>query len=319
MSKTRSVVTLGTFDGVHRGHQQILNKVVQRARALGARSVALSFGMPPRLGHNPAAHPVLLSTLSDKLQILKRLGIQDAQILIFDRKTASTPPEIFFRRRVLRRCRAREMVVGPRVAFGKNRAGRLPMLKRLGRASGVRIHAVGRIKVGGVVVSSSAIRERLYRGDVEAARQLLGYPYSLAGKVIHGDHRGRKLGYPTANLSVEVHKILPPGVFWIKCLPDAHRIPLNQRDIDAGVDGLCNVGTRPTFTPEATQLHCEVFLFKKPRALYGKSLRVVFMRRIRAEKRFRSPAELVRQIARDFKKAKRWADSSALHWKLDSI
>jgi riboflavin kinase / FMN adenylyltransferase len=302
----KSVLTLGTFDGVHRGHQRIIQKVVERARALGVRGVALAFGMPPKLGHNPAAQPVLLSTLADKIRILQRLGIKDVQVLIFDKKTASTPPDAFFTQRVLRRCGAREMVVGPRVAFGKDRAGRLPVLKELGRRYGVRIHVVGGVQIGGHAVSSSGIRELLRKGEVDRANHQLGYPYSVSGKVVHGSHRGRKLGYPTANVGVDVHKILPPGVFWVKVLPARHPIPLKPADLKGTIDGLCNVGTRPTFSPQATQLICEVFLFKTPPKLYGKELRVVFMRRIRAERRFPSPDALKRQIARDFQTAQRW-------------
>ena len=310
---SKSVLTLGTFDGVHLGHQRIIKKVVDRARALRARSIALVFSMPPRLGHKPLAHPVLISTLSDKIQVLKRLGIDQVQVLIFDKKTASTPPETFFGNRILRHCNAREMVVGPRVAFGKNRAGKLPMLRQLGRQHGVRIHVVGGVQIQGQPVSSSGIRERLYHGDVESARRQLGYPYSIAGKVVHGSHRGKRLGFPTANVSVAVHQILPPGVFWVKVFPADRSIPLKPKDLKGGLDGLCNVGTRPTFDPKATRLICEVFLFKEPPRLYGKSLRVVFMRRIRAEKRFKSSDALKRQIQHDFQLGQKWAASGSLH------
>jgi riboflavin kinase/FMN adenylyltransferase len=301
-----SVVTLGTFDGVHRGHQRIIRKVVERARRIGARSVALAFGMPPRLGHRPVSQPVLINTLEDKLQILHRLGIQQIQILIFDPQTASTPPETFFTGRILKRCSAKEMVVGPRVAFGKDRAGRLPLLKTLGKRYGVRVHAVGGVQLNGHPVSSSGIREKLFLGDIAEANRQLGYPYSIAGRVIHGSHRGRKLGYPTANISVDPHKILPPGVFWVKVLPANRPIPMTPADLRGAIDGLCNIGTRPTFTPKAEKLICEVFLFSTPARLYGKRLRVVFMRRIRSEKRFESAEALKRQIARDFAVAHRW-------------
>jgi riboflavin kinase/FMN adenylyltransferase len=306
----KSVVTLGTFDGVHRGHQKIIRRVVQRARALGATSVALSFGMPPRLGHRPKPLPVLLTTLQDKIQILKRLGIELVEVLIFNRRTAATPPERFFNRQIVKKFNAREMVVGPRVAFGKHRAGKLPLLKSLGRQAGVAIDVVGGVKLSGIPVSSSAIRAALCRGDVESARRQLGYPYSVAGPVIHGDHRGRKLGYPTANIGIDPRKILPPGVFWVKVLPGSEPMPFSGK-LTGAVDGLCNIGTRPTFDPKSRRVHCEVFLFKTPSRLYGKRLRVVFLRRIRAEKRFNSPEALRRQIARDFAEARRWARRAA--------
>ncbi|OGR93346.1 MAG: riboflavin biosynthesis protein RibF [Elusimicrobia bacterium RIFCSPLOWO2_01_FULL_59_12] len=304
-----SVLTLGTFDGVHRGHQRILKKVVERAKARGARSIALAFGMPPKLGHNPSAKPVLLTPLSDKTQLLKRLGIDEVQALVFDKKTASTPPETFFTRRILQRCGAREMVVGPRVAFGRRRAGKLPFLMTLGKRHGVRIHVVSGVKIMGKPVSSSGIRDLLYQGDVAGAGRHLGYPYSIAGKVVHGSRRGHKLGYPTANIAVDTHAILPPGVFWVNVLPANKPIPLKSSDLRPATHGLCNVGTRPTFTPKAKKLTCEVFLFKRPSSLYGRALRVVFRRRIRSEKRFKSSGALKRQIARDFRTALRWTRS----------
>jgi riboflavin kinase/FMN adenylyltransferase len=310
MPKRGSVVTLGTFDGVHRGHQRILAKVVSLARRLKARSIALAFGMPPRLGHNPSAQPVLLTTLSDKYEILKRLGIDQVQVLVFDRKTASTPPLTFFKNQIVKRCAAREMVVGPRVAFGKNRAGRLSLLYQLGKQYRVGIHVVGGVRARGEPVSSSRIRELLAQGDVDKAAQQLGYPYSLAGQVVHGSHRGRKLGFPTANIRVDTHKILPPGVFWVKVMPANRPFPLHRTDLRNAIDGLCNVGTRPTFTPRATKLTCEVYLFKAPSKLYGKSLRVVFMRRIRSERRFKSSQALRRQIGLDFALARHWATQS---------
>lgn len=303
----KSVLTLGTFDGVHRGHQRILKKVVERARARKIQPVALAFAMPPKLGHTPAAESALLTTLEDKLQILKRRGIRTIQILTFDKKTASTPAETFFIDRILKRCGAEEMVVGPRIAFGRDRAGTLTLLRKLGREHHVRIHVVGGVTVGKTAVSSSAIRQLLHAGHVEKAKQALGYPYSISGKVIHGSHRGRKLGYPTANIAVDIHKILPPGVFWVKVVPATRPLPLFPKDLSGAADGLCNVGTRPTFNPLAKKLLCEVFLFKKPAALYGKSLRVIFMRRIRSEKRFNSVQALQQQISRDFQKAQKWA------------
>jgi riboflavin kinase/FMN adenylyltransferase len=220
------------------------------------------------------------------------LGIEIIQLLVFNRKTKSTPPEDFFRDTILKKFGAKEMVVGPKVAFGKNRAGRLPLLRRLGKKYGVRIRVVPRIGYGAGQVSSRRIRALLERGRAEEANRLLGYPYSVEGRVVHGQARGRRLGFPTANIHADPVKILPPGVFWVQV---------------NGMDGLCNVGMRPTFTPHSHALHCEVFILRpKTGKLYGRKLRVVFLRRIRAEKRFSSPAALKRQITKDLALAKRW-------------
>jgi riboflavin kinase / FMN adenylyltransferase len=299
----KSVLTLGTFDGVHRGHRVLIGRVVEKARALGVKSVVLAFGTPPRHGGEPPRKPVLLTTRDEKVQIFGRLGVDEARILLFDRRTASTPPEEFFSHTVVRRCGAIEMLVGPRVSFGKGRAGTLTLLRKLGRRYGVRIGVVSNVGAADASISSRRIRSLLSRGNVERANALLGYPYSVSGKVIHGDHRGRRLGFPTANLHGAPGKILPRGVFYVKVVPGTHPFPLGMGDLRDGLDGLCNVGTRPTFTPESELLHCEVFLFKKPKTLYGRRLRVVFLRRIRAEKRFDSTEALQRQIAADWERA----------------
>ena len=159
--------------------------------------------MPPRHAGEPLQRPVLLTTLPEKLRILKYFEIDRVQVLVFDRKTASTLPDDFFLNTILKKNRAREMIVGPRVAFGKNRAGRLPLLRRLGKKHGVRIHVVSSVVRGEGPISSRRIRALLFRGQVEKAYRLLGYPFSVEGKVVHGDHRGRRLGFPTANLQVE--------------------------------------------------------------------------------------------------------------------
>jgi riboflavin kinase/FMN adenylyltransferase len=306
-----SVLTLGTFDGVHRGHQRILRQVVRRAKARRLRSVVLAFGMPPRLTQVRQPRESLLTTLPEKVDLFKQLGVDQTRVLAFNRRMASTLPEDFFRRTLLRRHQAAEMVVGPRVAFGKNRAGRLPLLRRLGKRYHVRIDVVPPVHVGETAVSSSHLRESLKQGHVEEARRLLGYPYSVLGRVIHGSHRGRRLGFPTANLHVDPLKILPPGVFWVKVLPGEGNIPLKAGSLRQGRDGLCNVGTRPTFYPRAHRLHCEVYLLGKTGRLYGRTFRVVFLRKIRSERRFSSAQALSQQIARDFREAKSWIRQAA--------
>jgi riboflavin kinase/FMN adenylyltransferase len=296
-----SVITLGTLDGVHRGHQAILRRVVGRARALGVPSVVLVFGKPPRHAGIALKKPVLLTTLREKFRILRRLGVAKVKILVFDRKTASTLPEDFFRRTILKCCGAREMVVGPRLTFGKNRSGRLPLLRQLGRRYGVRIHVVLPVRRAGASVSSRRIRALLWRGNVEKANDLLGYPYSVEGRVVKGDQRGRRLGFPTANLEAPPDKILPPGVFWVKVLP-ASWSPLPGGGVRKGADALCNIGRRPTFASAGHKIHCEVFVLKRHPRLYGKKLRIAFLRRIRRERRFANAPALRRQIAADVRK-----------------
>ena len=260
---SKSVLTLGTFDGVHRGHQALIRKVVSRARALGVKSVVLAFDRPPRHAGEPPVKPVLLTLWPEKRGLLKRWGIDRVERLVFNHRLASITPSDFFDKVILKAQAALEMVVGPRVAFGKNRAGRLPLLRRMGRAHGVRIHVVPNVATGNGSVSSRQVRSFLTRGNIERVNALLGYPYSVSGKVVHGDRRGRRLGFPTANIQVEAGKMMPRGVYWVKVHP-ANFFPLTPFEVRKGIDGLCNIGVRPTFTPRSEVAHCEVFLLNGP-------------------------------------------------------
>lgn len=317
MKKT-SVITLGTFDGVHRGHQALLTLVVRRARALNSRSVALAFDMPPRHISKRDRAPVLLSTLEEKKILFSDIGIDAADVLVFDRRTASMRPEAFFKDIICGRHRAVEMVVGPRLAFGRNREGNLSLLVRLGRSRGVRVRVVR--EVGGKAgISSTRIRNALLAGDVRRARQWLGYPYSVEGPVGHGDHRGRTLGFPTANLRPHRNKILPPGVFWVKVV-GAKSVWPAPNELRRAADGVCNIGTRPTFKKRGVSpLSCEVHVFRGSLPHYGQRLRVVFMKRLRSERRFDSRDKLIRQIQVDLKMAKALAKKFSLHPRHDSL
>lgn len=308
MKNKPSVITLGTFDGVHRGHLRILHRVLSRARAIRGKSVVLAFGMPPRHTGEKLQRPVLLTTLEEKLAIFKRFGISTVDVLVFDKKTASTMPEEFFQHTVLQKHHAKEMVVGPRVAFGRKRSGRLPLLRQLGKREGVKIHVVSSVNGANKSVSSRRIRALLFQGNVDSANRLLGYPYSIAGKVSHGDSRGRKMGFPTANIRAPEAKIMPPGVFWVKVMP-AKAMPISLQELKKGADGLCNVGTRPTFTPKERELHCETYIFRGRAPQYGETIRIVFLRRIRSEMRFKDKQELIHQIQADLKRARHWAQS----------
>lgn len=305
-----SIITLGTFDGVHRGHQAILKLVVLRSKVRQARSVAMTFDMPPRHAGERNALPVLLSTLAEKKILMSKLGISQMDVLRFNKRTASTTPEDFFSKVIVKKHSASEIVVGPKLAFGRHRAGRLPLLRKLGKASGIKVHVVAPVREAGWL-SSRGIRKLLYKGKVESAAKRLGYVYSVSGAVVKGEHRGRRLGYPTANIRPDAGKILPQGVFWVKVVSPNEVAP-NVQSLIRAPDGLCNVGIRPTFKEANHELHCEVFVFKGKIPTYGKRLRVVFLRRLRGEKRFKTPEALKRQIASDLLKGKRWANQTSL-------
>ena len=266
--------------------------------------------MPPRHSGELNAKPFLLTTLPEKLQILKQIGVDNVEVLVFDKRIASISPDIFFRRTMVGAHHATNIVVGPRVAFGKNREGRLKLLRALGQQHHVRIHVVPPVASGRIQVSSRKIRALLTIGHIEQANRLLGYAYSVEGKVVHGEGRGRLLGFPTANIDVDSRKLLPHGVYWVKVLPSAARFPLESKALLKGKDALCNVGTRPTFPGDAPVVHCEIFMLRGKPNLYGKKLRVIFIRRIRAERKFPSISALKAQIERDAAKARLWATRS---------
>lgn len=303
----KSVVTLGTFDGVHRGHQAILRRVHHQARTRRASSIALTFQMPPRHAGLPRREPVLLTTPEEKALRLRALGIDRVVPLFFTRRLQRTPAERFFDRRIRQGLHAGAMIVGPKVAFGRNRAGRLPLLRRLGEASGIRIGVVPPVYAGRQAVSSRRIRSLIQRGAIRQAEALLGYPYSVEGRVVHGDGRGRVLGYPTANLCIHPDKILPPGVYRVKVTAASEPPAWSRASLRRAWNGVCNVGTLPTFHRAPAPRRCEVFLLQKPgRSLYGRRLRVFFLERLRSERRFESASALQAQIARDVERAKRF-------------
>jgi riboflavin kinase/FMN adenylyltransferase len=271
----------------------------------------LAFDMPPRHAKSAVTEPVLLTTVEEKKAILHALGVDQVEILRFTPSIARLTPEEFFKQVVVDRYRAVEMVVGPRVAFGRNRKGRLPELRALGKKYGVRITLVLTVKAKKTSVASRRLRRRIAQGNIEEAALALGYSYSATGEVIRGDGRGKKLGYPTANIKLDPLKIVPPGVYWVKVSDAQSSFPL--RRISKGhSDGICNVGTRPTFDGRSTKVWCEVHVFGGLQNLYGQRLRLQFIRKVRSEKRFPSLEALVRQIKKDVVTVRRWAGRISL-------
>lgn len=284
---------MGTFDGVHRGHRTIVKKAVALARRAGLRSAAVTFARPPRLYFAPQPEPTLLTTLPEKIERLKSLGIDAVEPLAFGRSLARLSPDAFFDRYFIKRLRARAIVVGYNFRFGKGRLGDAEFLRLRGEAAGVRVHVIPPVKFGGVVVSSGKVREDLRAGELARANARLGYPYAVSGPVVRGRGLGKGLGFPTANVRTPRSKFVPPGVYAVRV-----RMPGgNVRK------GMCNVGTRPTMGGGAVSTEAHIFGHKG--GLVGKILRVEFVKKLRAEKRFSSVDALKRQLVRDSRAAKR--------------
>jgi len=283
-----TVVTVGTFDGVHLGHLAVLREIASRARAAGRHSLLVTFEPHPLEVVNPQAAPLLLTTGPERREVLAQTELDYAAFLRFDRTLASYEPERFVREILLERCRMKELVIGHDHGFGRGRSGDVETLSRLGATDGFAVDIVGSVEVGGHAVSSTAIRRAVAGGDLGTARRLLGRPYAVSGRVVPGAGRGRTLGIPTINVAeVPDRKLLPPdGVY---------AAIVEWRNGRAG--GMLNQGPRPTFGESSRSL--EVNLFGVDENLYGDWVRVEWVERLREIRSFTSPAALKKQLERD--------------------
>ena len=283
-----SLVTVGSFDGVHTGHQQILSYLVARAQRRAARSVVVSFEPHPREVLEGEPMP-LLTTIGERAELFERFGLDRFIVLEFTRLFSQLSAEDFVRQVLVERIGLQEIIVGHDHGFGRGRRGDTDLLREMGRELGFSVDVVTAHRVDSSVVSSSAVRRRLYAGEVSAAGELLGRPYSLEAKVIRGSGRGRAIGYATANLRLlHARKVVPAlGVYAVRVRAEGR-----------WHGGMMNIGRRPTFG-ERDAVHLEVHLFDFDQSLYGKELAVSFVERVRDEVAFEGPAQLRQQLARD--------------------
>jgi len=283
-----TVVTVGTFDGVHLGHMAVLREIVERARVAGRQSVLVTFEPHPLEVVNPQAAPPLLTTGPERREVLALTGLDYVVFLRFDRRLADFTPERFVREVLIGRCGMRELVIGHDHGFGRGRSGDVETLRRLGASDGFAVDVVGAVALGGHAVSSTAIRRAVAGGDLRTAARLLGRPYTLSGRVVQGKGRGRTIGVPTINVGeVPERKLLPPDGVYAALVewPEGH----------AG--GMLNQGPRPTFGESRRGV--EVHLFGVDADLYGQWVRVEWVERLRDVERFASLEELQQQLTRD--------------------
>ena len=287
-----SVVAQGTFDGIHLGHQAVIRTAVGRARALSVRPVAVTFDPNPLAVLRPAEAPPELLPLDERLDRIAELGPEVCLVIPFTPEFSRVEAEAYVHDVLLGRLDAREIVVGFNHAFGREARGTPALLARVVEPAGRRVHVVAPLRVDGVTVSSTSIREALRDGNVRRAASLLGRPYTIAGMVVRGAARGRGLGFPTANLTG------PPG------LPLADGVYTAQARWDAELaSAVVNVGVRPT-VDGATRL-VEAHLLDVVPDLYGRRLTLAFLDRIRPEQRFPSLEALRAQIGEDVATARR--------------
>jgi riboflavin kinase/FMN adenylyltransferase len=283
-----AVITVGTFDGVHLGHRDLLARVTRRAEELRLPSLLVTFDPHPLQVVNPAAAPSLLSTTSEKLEAIAECGLDYAVVLRFTPALAALDAAAFVETILLERCCLRELLIGHDHGFGRGRAGDINMLRQHGDRHGFAVSVVDAVVVDGTAVSSSVIRRSIADGELEGASRMLGRRYWFSGIVRHGDERGRLLGFPTLNISLESsRKLLPPSGVYAVLLQSARGV----------FGGMMNLGPRPTFGDSA--LSVEVHLFDASGDWYDTHVRVEFVERLRDTRRFDSAEALISQLRAD--------------------
>ncbi len=288
----RSVVTIGVFDGVHRGHQQIIGHAVKRARERGLRSVVVTFDPHPSEVVRPGSHPAMLTEPARKAELIEALGVDALCVIPFTLEFSRLAAEAFVHDVLAGGLGIRHAVVGYDFRFGYQAAGDAAVLAALGDEYGFGVTVVEPVTWRGEVCSSSRIRKAVAVGDVVLAHDLLGHPFIVQGRVVRGDRRGRDLGYPTANLRPPCKRVLwpKPGIYSVRAAWERAPQPLWR-------DAVASLGVRPTFG--GTDLLLEVHLLDRAAELYGERLCCAFIERLRDEQAFASVEELKAQMAAD--------------------
>ena len=284
----RCALTIGNFDGVHRGHRALIERVTAKARELELVSCVLTFEPHPREFFDPKAAPARLTRLRDKLELIEAAGVERVHVARFDRRFASMSAERFVEDVLVNGLATRWLLVGRDFRFGARRAGDFAALAAAGARHGFEVESMPDVLSDGTRVSSSAVRAALAAGEFDPAERLLGHPYTISGRVAHGAKLGRSLGFPTANI---VLRRPPPlsGIFVV--------------EVDGFGPGVASIGRRPTVNPVPLPL-LEVHLFDWERDLYGEHLRVRFLKKLRDERKYDGLDALKEAIAHDARQAR---------------
>lgn len=285
---------IGVFDGVHLGHQAVISTSAKHARKAGGTPVVITFDPHPMKVLRPEKAPHLLTATQHKIALIRDLGVEHLLVVPFDREFAGTPPEKFVAQLVACAQPLRQICVGHEWSFGKDRAGNLALLQTLGARHHFDVVGIKPVAINGKVVSSTAIRDAVKKGEFSRAAEMLGREYTILGTVKRGAQLGRTLGFPTANLSAHSEQFPPNGVY-----------AAEARLHGSVLRGIVNLGYRPTIEQAKPERLLELHLFGLDREIYGEDVEVRFLRHLRGERKFASLEELKAQIARDVEEAKR--------------
>jgi riboflavin kinase / FMN adenylyltransferase len=285
------VLTIGNFDGVHLGHQRVISALVEKAKQLNVSPAVMVFEPQPRELFSPETAPARLTRLRDKYFLLKRLGVERLICVNFNKRFADLTAQTFIEQLLVKQLCVKYLIVGDDFRFGKGRVGDFEMLKRAGESLGFGVTDTASFKLQDCRISSTEIRNALLESDLDSAERMLGRAYAIIGRVFHGDKRGRQLGFPTANVMLKRRVSPVSGVFAVRVNTEC-----------GSYSGVANIGKRPTVAGLRTQLEVHIFDFNKQ--IYGQSIEVVLIQKIRDERKFDSLEDLTKQISRDSKDAK---------------
>lgn len=287
-----SVVTIGVFDGVHIGHQEIMRIVSESARAKCCKSVAVTFDRNPEELVSKDHSVPHISTLMQKLNLIRAQGIDMTVVLPLNMQILSLSADEFVRDIIYRRLSATKVVVGTNFSFGKGRSGNVALLQQMGKELGFEVIAVSSVMSDDIVVSSTVIRKMILNGDIATANRFLGHPFVFEGSVVHGQQIGRTIGFPTVNIMPLEKQVIPAkGIYTVTVYHG-----------DRELVGVCNIGTRPTVEGKSTEVEVHILDFNED--IYGADLSIAFHHRLRSEIKFAKLDDLVKQIKCDIEQTR---------------
>jgi len=287
-------VTIGVFDGVHRGHQHLAGVLLERAKAEGLATVALTFNPHPRTVLRPGTAVTYLTSLEERVELLQALGLDSVGVLAFTSELAQLSAEDFLSL-LVEELEMRLLVVGPDFALGRNRVGTIGVMRQIGERLGFRVEVAPLLAEADEKVGSSAIRQALAEGNIGRVGRLLGRPFSLRGPVVAGDRRGRTLGFPTANIAIGLDRALPAYGIYVA------RAYMRENSYES----CTSIGIRPTFDVEPHPI-VETYILDFDEDVYRQEMRIDLLHRLRGEQRFASAEELIAQMRRDIEDTRAW-------------